>query len=180
MALGQPEEPFDESVAQIGVSLEEVPDSLRGLQVHLDAANDNLAAVSGNLQTLTEDLAAIEGSVDEVGPLLDDYIRLVNEINGSITQSQANIDDQLQLVKIGLLILFVWFGLNQLVPLYLGADLITDGRLGSRLVQENKTQVAADQMAEETTVADQDGVDDDEREETSPDEDSAGEPEEEM
>jgi hypothetical protein len=176
----QPEEPFDESVAQIGVSLEEVPDSLRGLQVHLDAANDNLAAVSGNLQTLTEDLAAIEGSVSEVGPLLDDYIRLVNEINGSITQSQANIDDQLQLVKIGLLILFVWFGLNQLVPLYLGADLITDGRLGSRLVQENKTQVAADQMAEETTVADQDGVDDDEREETSPDEDSAGEPEEEM
>ena len=41
-----PEAPFDESVAQIGSSLEEVPDNLRGLQVHLDTANDNLAAIS--------------------------------------------------------------------------------------------------------------------------------------
>jgi len=173
----QPEEPFDESVAQIGVSLEEIPDNLRGLQVHLDTTNDNLAAVSGNLQTLTEDLAAIEGSVEEVGPLLDDYILLVGEINDNITQSQAKIDDQLQLVKTGLLILFIWFGLNQLVPLYLGADLITDGRLGSRVVQDNKTQVAPEEVAEEKTAADQD--DDDDLEQTEPDEASDDKPEEE-
>jgi uncharacterized phage infection (PIP) family protein YhgE len=127
-----PEAPFDESVAQIGSSLEEVPDNLRGLQVHLDTANDNLAAISDNLQVLTENLAAIEGSVEEVGPLLDDYIGLVAQINENITQTRSELDGQMQTLKTGIIILFVWFGLNQLVPLYLGADLITDGRLGSR------------------------------------------------
>ncbi len=172
----QPEEPFDESVAQIGTSLEEIPDNLRGLQVHLGAASDNLATVSGNLQTLTEDLATIEASVQEVGPLLDDYIRLVNEINGNITQTQANINDQLQLVKTGLLILFIWFGLNQLVPLYLGADLITDGRLGSRpQAKDDKVQVA-----EEATDEDQEDAGDGDLEQAESEEASANKPEEEM
>jgi len=127
-----PEAPFDESVAQIGTSLEGVPDNLRGLQVHLDTTNDNLATISDNLQTLTADLAAIESSVEEVGPLLDEYIRLVEQIETNIALTRSDLDDQLQTVKTGIIILFVWFGLNQLVPLYLGADLITDGRLGSR------------------------------------------------
>jgi hypothetical protein len=127
-----PEAPFDESVAQIGTSLEGVPDNLRGLQVHLDTTNDNLATISDNLQTLTADLAAIESSVEEVGPLLDEYISLVEQIETNIALTRSDLDDQLQTVKTGIIILFVWFGLNQLVPLYLGADLITDGRLGSR------------------------------------------------
>ena len=128
----EPEEPFDESVAQIGSSLEEVPENLRGLQIHLDSANDNLGTIGDNLQTLTADLATIEGSVEEVGPLLDEYISLVEQIENNIALTRSELDDQLQTVKTGIIILFVWFGLNQLVPLYLGADLITDGRLGSR------------------------------------------------
>jgi hypothetical protein len=84
------------------------------------------------MQTLTEDLTAIEGSVDEVGPLLDDYISLVGRIDERIVQTRAELANQLQTLKTGIIVLFVWFGLNQLVPLYLGADLITDGRLGSR------------------------------------------------
>jgi hypothetical protein len=127
-----PEAPFDESVAQIGTSLEGVPESLRGLQVPLANASNNLATVSDNLQTLSTDLAQIEGSVEEIEPLLDDYIGIVNQIQENITQTQTNIDNQLQMVKTGIIILFVWFGLNQLVPIYLGADLITDGRLGGR------------------------------------------------
>jgi ABC-type transporter Mla subunit MlaD len=127
-----PEAPFEESVAQIGTSLEGVPDNLRGLQVHLDTTNDNLATISDNLQTLTADLATIESTVEEVGPLLDEYIRLVGQIESNIAETRGDLDSQLQTVKTGIIILFVWFGLNQLVPLYLGADLITDGRLGSR------------------------------------------------
>jgi hypothetical protein len=153
----QPEAPFDESVAQIGTSLEGVPDSLRGLQVHLGTANDNLATISDNMQSLTEDLAAIEGSVAEVGPLLDDYIRLVDQINDNIAQTRANVNDQLQIVKTGIIILFVWFGLNQLVPLYLGADLISDGRLGSRpSLKDDRPKETAVEMAEETVAAEED------------------------
>ena len=102
------------------------------------------------MQTLSEDLAKIEGSVEEVGPLLDDYISIVNQINDNITQTRANVSNQLQMVKTGIIILFVWFGLNQLVPLYLGADLITDGRLGSRpRVKDDESREEADESVEE-------------------------------
>ena len=148
-----PEAPFDESVAQIGSSLEEVPDNLRGLQVHLDTANDNLAAISDNLQVLTENLADIEGSVEEVEPLLDDYIDLVAQINENITQTRSDLDGQMQTLKTGIIIFFVWFGLNQLVPLYLGADLITDGRLGSR--PGGKKDEVAEAAGPEETQADE-------------------------
>ncbi len=176
----EPEAPFDESVAQVGASLKGVPDNLRGLQVHLGTASDNLATVSDNLQTLTENLANIEGSVEEVGPLLDDYISLVNQINDNITQTRANVSAQLQTVKTGIIILFVWFGLNQLVPLYLGADLITDGRLGSRpRAQDDKSQKAAEPVAEAKSDEDEDDTSDDEADEASAAEDTAGKPEEE-
>lgn len=159
----QPEAPFDESVAQIGTSLEGMPDNLRGLQVHLGAASDNLATVSDNLQMLTEDLAKIEDSVEEVGPLLDDYISIVNQINDNIAQTRANVSNQLQMVKTGIIILFVWFGLNQLVPLYLGADLITDGRLGSRpLAKKDKSQEEAEPVEEAETGEGEEVAGDDE------------------
>lgn len=156
----QPEAPFDESVAQIGTSLEGVPDNLRGLQVHLGAASDNLAIVSDNLQTLSEDLASIEGSVEEVEPLLDDYIGIVNQINDNIAQTRANVNDQLEMVKTGIIILFVWFGLNQLVPLYLGADLITDGRLGSRpIAKKDKSSEEDEESVEEAGPAEEAEID---------------------
>jgi len=148
----EPEAPFDESMAQIGTSLEGVPENLRGLQVHLDTTNDNLSTISDNLESLTADLTTIEGTVEEVGPLLDDYIELVGQINDNIALTRADMGDQLQTVKTGIIILFVWFGLNQLVPLYLGADLITDGRLGSRVgPKDDKSKEEADLEAESDT-----------------------------
>lgn len=145
-----PEEPFDESVAAIGTSLEGVPDNLRGLQLHLDTANDNLSTISDNMQALTGDLSAIEGTVEEVGPLLDDYVSLVGRIDDSINQTRANLNSQLETMKTGIVVLFVWFGLNQLVPLYLGGDLLSDGRLGSRPgARADKQQEAIEKLAPE-------------------------------
>ena len=59
-------------------------------------------------------------------------------------------------MKTGIIILFVWFGLNQLVPLYLGADLITDGRLGSRpRVKDDKSREEADESVEEAELVEE-------------------------
>ena len=67
-----------------------------------------------------EDQALLEGRVDE--------------INASVDQVQVNLNNQLRTVRAGLLLLFIWFGLTQLLPLYIGADLLADGKLGSKLL----------------------------------------------
>ena len=58
----------------------------------------------------------------------------VGEINDRVDQTQTNLTNQIRTVRLGLLLIFLWFGLTQLVPLYMGADLITDGKLGSKLL----------------------------------------------
>ena len=58
----------------------------------------------------------------------------VDGINDIVSQTQNNVNNQLRTARLGLLIIFLWFGLTQLVPLYIGADLITDGKLGSKLL----------------------------------------------
>ena len=58
----------------------------------------------------------------------------VGEINDRVDQTQTNLTNQVRTVRLGLLLIFLWFGLTQLVPLYIGADLIADGKLGSKLL----------------------------------------------
>jgi hypothetical protein len=133
----QPEQRFDESVALIGVGLEGVPDSLRALESDLNVANDNLATISEDILTISGDLATINESVGQLPALIDDYVTLVEDINDLILRAQANVNEQLQNVKIGIIVLFAWFGLNQIVPLFLGLDLLADGTLGSRKEEES-------------------------------------------
>jgi predicted PurR-regulated permease PerM len=60
----------------------------------------------------------------------------VDEINDTVAQTQVNVNNQLRTVRLGLLLIFLWFGLTQLLPLYIGADLLADGRLGSKLLSK--------------------------------------------
>jgi hypothetical protein len=144
----QPEQRFDESVALIGVGLEGVPESLRDLQSDLDVANKNLATISENILTISGDLAAINSSVADLPALVQDYVNLIDETNAMLLRAQTSVSQQLQNVKIGVIVLFVWFGLNQIVPLFLGLDLLADGTLGSRKEEESERDDDSDENTE--------------------------------
>ncbi|MCI0581037.1 MAG: hypothetical protein L0332_20330 [Chloroflexi bacterium] len=121
-----PEVPFDESVNQIGESLEGMPERLRGLEVYMDVTNNNLALIGDNIDTIATDLHTINSSMAQIEPLLDDYIRLVTETNDLIRQTRSSMSEQLRLVKLGVTILFTWLGLTQIAPIYLGWGLLTE------------------------------------------------------
>jgi hypothetical protein len=144
----QPEQRFDESVALIGVGLEGVPESLRDLQSDLDVANKNLATISENILTISGDLAAINSSVADLPALVQDYVNLIDETNAMLLRAKTSVNQQLQNVKIGVIVLFVWFGLNQIVPLFLGLDLLADGTLGSRKEEESERDDDSDENTE--------------------------------
>ncbi len=132
-----PEAPFDESVAALGDTLEGVPEQLRSLDVYLDVTADNLETISNDVNNLADNINVINSSIAEINPLIDDYIMIVNEIQQTIAELEASIATNLQYVKIGLLVLFIWFGFNQLMPLYYGWDLFT-GRLDEMEEQVEK------------------------------------------
>jgi hypothetical protein len=121
----EPELSLDEGVLSIGDSIEGMPDSLRAMQPSLDLANNNLADISTNINDIATDLDAIGDNVKQIEPLIDEYIMLIADVEQLMNQTQAKLDSQLDMAKIILTLLFVWLGVNQVVPIYLSIDILT-------------------------------------------------------
>jgi methyl-accepting chemotaxis protein len=120
-----PEVSLDDSVLQIGQSLDGMPDSLRALRSDLDVANDNLEEVSSNITTIASDLEALGDNIQQIQPLVDEYIQLISDIEQLVNQTQETLDSQLETAKLIMTLLFIWIGINQIVPLYLSVDIFT-------------------------------------------------------
>ena len=121
-----PQNPLDETVLQLGDSLEGLPDDLRDLRVHLDVANENMLTIGQDIESIAADLAVIGESSAELEPLIDEYIRIVTETGDQVRQARSSLEEQLELAELILTLLFVWIGLNQVIPLYLSWSLFTN------------------------------------------------------
>ncbi len=121
----QPTAPLDETVLILSESLDGVPEDLRALESDMLLATENLALIGGNIETIAGDLDSISQTVDQISPLLDDYLEIVAQTQELIAQAQTDLGDQLQILQWAVTALFVWLGLNQIVPLYLGWSLVT-------------------------------------------------------
>lgn len=123
-----PAVPFNETVISLGQSLDGLPERLESLGKELAVTDDNLADISGDMETIAGDLEDINGRIAEIPSQLDEYIRLTTTLNDAIRQSRANLQTQLNTLKLGLTVVLVWLGLMQLAPLYLGLELLTGKR----------------------------------------------------
>jgi methyl-accepting chemotaxis protein len=147
----QPDAALDDTVNNLGTSLDGVPDSLRGLEVNMSAVSQNLSNIGANVLTISEDLDRINQSIGEVEPLIDDYIRLVEETDQLILEAQESIAQLLDAVILIATALFIWMGLNQIVPLYLAWTLLVDSN-GKKPKEEE--QAVENQLADDSTLAD--------------------------
>ena len=125
-----PEVSIAESIELIGSSLEGVPLRLRGLESNLDATKDSLGTIRQDLVTMAGDLSGINSSITDIELQLDEYVRIVGEINTLIGQARVGVSRQLEMVKLGLTVLMAWLGLMQIAPLYIGWELMTGRRSG--------------------------------------------------
>lgn len=123
-----PAVPFDESVSQIGRSFETLPGQLRDLDEYVVIANDNLSLISDDVLAISQDLDGVNGRIAELDPLLEDYLRIVVELNDSTRQTRQIILGELTTLKRLITIALAWVALSQLAPLYLGLDLLRGRR----------------------------------------------------
>lgn len=123
-----PEQPFDETVNNIGTSLEDIPPRLRSLRIYINVTDDNLDQASRNLFEISDDLAQINSSVGDFVPLLDEYSQSVTETNDLLRQARTSTAQQVTSIKNTLTLIFIWFGLTQIAPIYLGVELAMGAR----------------------------------------------------
>ena len=124
-----PDVPFGESVLAIGRSLDDMPIRLRNLQTALEDTAVNLQTISEDMRSLSTDLDGINGRLLDFDPLITDYIRIVTETDDNLRLIRGQIDQQVASAQFVITLGMVWLAVSQLVPLYLGLDLLTDGRL---------------------------------------------------
>ena len=145
----EPEEPFDETVTELGDSLDGLPEQLRSLEEGLADTSENLGTVSENITTIADDLNTINGRIAEVDPLMDDYIGLIGDINTTIEQTQTTVGLQLDTAKMVLKVVMVWLGLMQFAMLYLGWDLMTRKEYEPEAKEEAETEADQSEHASE-------------------------------
>lgn len=121
----QPEAALDDTVRELGTSLDGVPESLRSLEANLGVASENLSVVGQNLEVVAGDLEQLNSTVKEIEPIIDEYIRISTETSDLIRDTRSQFDGQLQRLQLAVMAIFVWIGLNQLVPLYMAWMLLT-------------------------------------------------------
>ena len=124
-----PDVPFDQSVSSIGSSFETLPNQLRDLEDYVAVANENLAQISDDVIAISQDLAGVNGRIAEIDPLLEDYQRIVTELNDSARQTRQIILNELDTLKRITVIALAWVALSQLAPLYLGLELLRGRRV---------------------------------------------------
>lgn len=124
-----PDVPFGESVLAIGRSLDDMPIRLRNLETALEDTAVNLQTISEDMRSLSTDLDGINGRLLDFDPLITDYIRIVTETDDNLRLIRGQIDQQVTSAQLVITLGMVWLVVSQLVPLYLGLDLLTDGRL---------------------------------------------------
>jgi hypothetical protein len=90
-------------------------------------------AFEDTLDFVAESLEGV--NTEEMQAGLEDRVVV---IKADVSEKVVDGNNTLRLGRAGLLLLFLWFGLAQLMPLYLGADLLADGRLGSRLLSKSE------------------------------------------
>jgi archaellum component FlaC len=124
----KPTVPFDAAIEQVGASLDGLPDRLRTLEKDLLVADANMALISDDILNVSDDLATINQRIAEISPLLDEYIRIVNQVKDALGGVRTQVSTQLDMAKLVVLLIMVWIGLGNLAPLYLGLELVTGRR----------------------------------------------------
>ena len=136
--------PFEQTVEDLGGTIENLPGRLRSLAVYINVSKNNLDTISQNVFAISDDLAVINGRIAEIDPLLDEYTRIVVELNDQSRLIKNGISDQLESIKRTINIVMIWFVLTQVAPIYLGWELLS----GRRIAEVRKLKEAVEDLQE--------------------------------
>jgi ABC-type transporter Mla subunit MlaD len=126
-----PEVAFDQAIEGVGDGLEPIAQASGNLESDLNTAGVNMEVLSQDLDELSARLGEMNSELAAFRPLLDEYSSLVVEMQNDISDGQKRLRDQVATAKQALLLVAIWLGLFQLLPIYFGLELA----LGNRLVR---------------------------------------------
>ncbi|HEY3290568.1 MAG TPA: hypothetical protein VGK87_10615, partial [Anaerolineae bacterium] len=123
-----PSVPLAQSITAIGDSFNGVPDKLRSMAADLKDTNRGLDTTTVNLVTIGTNLHDINASFSKFSGQFAQYLHSTTVIKQQLQTTRNELRNDLQLIKVILVVLLVWVLLTQLAPLVVGINMLTDRR----------------------------------------------------
>ncbi|MEP7055602.1 MAG: hypothetical protein ABI912_10185 [Actinomycetota bacterium] len=121
----QPVEPFDQAIGRLSTALKPLPDELRTLGASFDNMTGQSKAMSADVARLGGDLETLNAKLVNVGTLLDRYATAATNAKELAQSSRRDLSRSTNLTKWWLGLLGLIFALGQIVPIWLGAVLLS-------------------------------------------------------
>jgi methyl-accepting chemotaxis protein len=121
-----PVKPFDESIADLAIAIDPLPEQLRTLSTDFDALTSSTGAIADEVGQLGLDVAELESQLDNVARVLDRYTSTTADAQSLAAASREDLDESATLTRWLLVLLALVFGVGQIVPIWLGLSLLRD------------------------------------------------------
>lgn len=118
-----PEKPLADSLGELAVALEDLPDTFVGISADLDKTDDNLGSIQENLITMSDSAKVISASLSEYENIVTQSQPTMDDLAAILTNIQSNLPTILNRVAIVLTLFLVWFLAAQVVILSQGWEL---------------------------------------------------------
>ena len=120
-----PEQPFDQAITNLSQAIEPLPGELRALGGDLQRVGSSADTVTGQMAELTTDIDTLDVQLGKVAGLLDRYSVTVARAEHLASSSRDHLAERARWAQLLLVLFGVVFALGQIVPLWLGSELIS-------------------------------------------------------
>jgi DNA repair ATPase RecN len=119
-----PEVPFDDAIADLETALTPLAADLETVADGLDALGDSSARLADDLVTIRADVEDLDARLADVETVIDRYGTTTADATALAARSRAELADSARLARWLLVALGVVFAAGQVVPLWLGRQLL--------------------------------------------------------
>ena len=103
-----------------------MPYQTRAMEDSRPTSITNTGAEGGNIEQIADNIYCINTNVQQYIPLLDQYIGVLDQTTASLENARAQVNANLNTIKLVATGLLAWFALYQIVPLYVGYRMLSD------------------------------------------------------
>ncbi|MEJ2600457.1 MAG: hypothetical protein P8Z00_19130 [Anaerolineales bacterium] len=125
--LYNPPVPLNVALAQVSISMQNIPGSLATMQASLNTASQNLATIQASITLMASDISSIQASLEDSKAVVEQYQILVNNLLARVQYLEGRLPVWINGGYALITILLLWAGIAQ-IGLFLQGWTLLEGK----------------------------------------------------
>jgi hypothetical protein len=146
-----PEKSLADSLKELAVSIEDMPDTFIEMSADLDKADDNLVLVKESLISMSDDVSLISQSLAQYQSMVSQSKTSTDNLSTMLSTFKSRVGNILNIVTIVLVLFFLWFLATQVVIFSQGYELY-HGTASNMAASQPEFDESEQQIAEEKII----------------------------